>query len=154
MAKMSQNPYVFLNVFFWEYFKRSYWTLPQRLCILMNIYRLFKFSTLGSVSLHVTPQQIISNASSLYMTQLLAGEEPNNFQQFSTIFSWTKNHFLPLNLISLLLQIKSSTNRQVHAQSHLFKTSINLAFCSSWICFECNVNLQLKCFHLTCCLLG
>ena len=93
MAKMSQNPYVFLNVFFWEYFKRSYWTLPQRLCILMNIYRLFKFSTLGSVSLHVTPQQIISNASSLYMTQLLAGEEPNNFQQFSTIFSWTKNHF-------------------------------------------------------------
>ena len=61
--------------------------LYLKLCILMNIYRLFKFSTLGSVSLHVTPQQIISNASSLYMTQLLAGEEPNNFQQFSTIFS-------------------------------------------------------------------
>ena len=57
----------------------------------MNVYRLFKFSTLGSVSLHATPQQIISNASSLYMTQLLAGEEPNNFQQFlvelKTIFT-------------------------------------------------------------------
>ena len=46
----------------------------------MNIYRLFKFSTLDSVSQHVTLQQIISNASSFYMTQL-AGKEPNNFQQ-------------------------------------------------------------------------
>ena len=40
----------------------------------------FALSTLGSVSQHVTLQQIISNASSLYMTQL-AGKEPNNFQQ-------------------------------------------------------------------------
>ena len=46
----------------------------------MNIYRLFKFSTLDSVSQHVTRQQIIHNVSSLYMTQL-AGTEPNNFQQ-------------------------------------------------------------------------
>ena len=46
----------------------------------MNIYRLFKFSTLDSVSQHVTLQQIISNVSSLYMTQL-AGTEPNNFLQ-------------------------------------------------------------------------
>ena len=46
----------------------------------MNIYRLFKFSTLDSVSQHVTLQQIKSNVSSLYMTQL-AGTEPNNFQQ-------------------------------------------------------------------------
>ena len=46
----------------------------------MNIYRLFKFSTLESVSQDATIQQIISNVSSLYMTQL-AGTEPNNFQQ-------------------------------------------------------------------------
>ena len=46
----------------------------------MNIYGLFKFSTLDNVSQHVTLQQIISNASSLHMTQL-AGTEPNNFQQ-------------------------------------------------------------------------
>ena len=45
-----------------------------------KIYRFFKFSILDSVSQHVTLQQIISNASSVYMTQL-AGKEPNNFQQ-------------------------------------------------------------------------
>ena len=50
----------------------------------MNIYGLFKFSTLDSVSQQVTPQQIISNASSLYMTQL-AGKEPNNSQQVSKL---------------------------------------------------------------------
>ena len=46
----------------------------------MNIYRLFKFSTLDSVSQHVTLHQFISNASSFYMTQL-AGKEPKKFQQ-------------------------------------------------------------------------
>ena len=34
----------------------------------------------GQCIQHVTLQQIISNVSSLYMTQL-AGTEPNNFQQ-------------------------------------------------------------------------
>ena len=75
----------------------------------MNIYRLFKFSTLDSVSQHVTLQQIISSASSLYMTQL-AGKEPNNFQQVSKLIE-LKSIFLQLNQISLLLQINSSTNR-------------------------------------------
>ena len=46
----------------------------------MDIYRLSKFPTMDSVSQHVKLQQIISNVSSLYMTQL-AGTEPNNFQQ-------------------------------------------------------------------------
>ena len=32
-----------VNDCFWEYFKRSYWTPPQGFCILMNVYRLFKF---------------------------------------------------------------------------------------------------------------
>ena len=32
-------------------------TPPQGFCILMNIYRLFKFSTLDSVSQHVTLQK-------------------------------------------------------------------------------------------------
>ena len=64
-----------------EYFKWSCWTPQQGLCILMNIYRLFKFPTLDSVPQHVTLQQIISNATSLHMTQLAAGKEPNNFQQ-------------------------------------------------------------------------
>ena len=54
--------------------------LHQGFCILMNIYRIFTFSTLHSVSQHVTLQQIISNVSSLHMTQL-AGKETNNFQQ-------------------------------------------------------------------------
>ena len=45
-----------------------------------------EFSTLESVSSqHVTLQQIISNVSSLYMTQL-AGTEPNNFQQVLKLF--------------------------------------------------------------------
>ena len=43
---------------------------PEGFCILMNVYILFKFSTLGSVSQHGTLQQIISNASSLFLTQL------------------------------------------------------------------------------------
>ena len=73
----------------------------------MNIYRLFKFSTLDSVFQHVTLQQIISNVSSLYMTQL-AGTEPNNFQQ---VLKLIENPFLQLNLIRLLLQIKPSTNK-------------------------------------------
>ena len=38
------------------------------------------FSIMDSVSQHVTLQQVISNVSSLYMTQQ-AGTEPNNFQQ-------------------------------------------------------------------------
>ena len=38
--------------------------------ILINVYRLFKFFTLGSVSQHGTPKQITSNGSLLYMTQL------------------------------------------------------------------------------------
>ena len=50
-------------------------TPPQGFCILMNIYRLFKFSTLDSVSQHVTLQQIKSNVSSLYMTQLAGTEQ-------------------------------------------------------------------------------
>ena len=44
----------------------------------------FKFSTLASISQHVTPQQITSNPSSLYMTQQV-GKEPNNFQQVSKL---------------------------------------------------------------------
>ena len=52
----------------------------------MNNYRLFKFSTLDSVSQHVALQQIISNAPSLYMTQL-AGKEPNNFSKLINLRS-------------------------------------------------------------------
>ena len=83
----------------------------------MNIYKLSKFFTLFSVYQHVTLQQIISNASSLYMTEL-AGKEPNNFEQVLKLIE-LKTIFTT-NLISLLLQIKSSTNRQVHAQSQNF----------------------------------
>ena len=51
----------------------------------MNVYSLFKFPIMGSVSQHCTLQQIImKNASSLYMTQL-AGKEPNNFKQVSNL---------------------------------------------------------------------
>ena len=50
----------------------------------MNVYRLFKFSTLESVSQHVTLQEIISNVFLLYMTQL-GGKEPNNFRQVSKL---------------------------------------------------------------------
>ena len=35
-----------------------------------NVYRRFKFSTVGSVSQHGTLQQVMSTAASLYMTQL------------------------------------------------------------------------------------
>ena len=38
--------------------------------ILINVYRLFKFFTLGGVSQHGTTKQITSNGSLLYMTQL------------------------------------------------------------------------------------
>ena len=50
----------------------------------MNIDRLFKFPIEGSVSQHSTLQQIMNNASLLYMTQL-AGKEPNSFQQVSKL---------------------------------------------------------------------
>ena len=50
----------------------------------MNVYGLFKFSSLDSISKYGTHQQIISNASSLYMAQL-AEKEPNNFQQISKL---------------------------------------------------------------------
>ena len=49
-----------------------------------NVYRLFKFFNVGSVSQHGTLQQIMSNAASLYMTQL-AGKEPNNFHEVSKL---------------------------------------------------------------------
>ena len=45
----------------------------------MRIHRLFKFHTVGSVSQDGTLQQIMSNASSLCMTQMV-GKEANNFQ--------------------------------------------------------------------------
>ena len=50
----------------------------------MNVYRLFKFPIVGSVSQHGTLQQIMSNAPSLCMTQL-SGKEQNNFQQASKL---------------------------------------------------------------------
>ena len=50
----------------------------------MNTYRLFKFPIEGSVSQHGTLQQIMNNASLLYMTQL-PGKEPNSFQQVSKL---------------------------------------------------------------------
>ena len=56
----------------------------------MNIYRLFKFFTLDSVFQHVTIQQIKSNVSSLYMTQL-AGTEPNDFQQVLKLIELKSN---------------------------------------------------------------
>ena len=46
----------------------------------MNVYRLSKFSALGSISQHGTQQQILSNGSSLYMNQS-EGTQPDNFQQ-------------------------------------------------------------------------
>ena len=49
-----------------------------------NVYRLFKFSTVGSASQHGTLQQIMSNAASLYMTQL-AGIESNNLHEVSKL---------------------------------------------------------------------
>ena len=57
---------------------------PQGPCILMNICRLLKFSTQHSASHHGIHQQIMSNESSLYMTQL-EGKEANNFQQVSRL---------------------------------------------------------------------
>ena len=50
----------------------------------MNVYRLSRYSSLNSASQHGTFQEIISNAFSLYITQL-AGKEPNNFQQVSKL---------------------------------------------------------------------
>ena len=50
----------------------------------MNICRLLKFSTLHSASHHGMHQQIMSNESSLYMTQL-KGKEANNLQQVSRL---------------------------------------------------------------------
>ena len=49
-----------------------------------NAFRLSIFSILGSVSQHGTLQQIMSNVSLLYMTQL-AGKEPKDFQQVSKL---------------------------------------------------------------------
>ena len=45
-----------------------------------NIYILFKFSTLDSISQHGILQEIMSNASLLYMTHL-AEKETKNFEQ-------------------------------------------------------------------------
>ena len=53
-------------------------------CILMIVYRLSKFSALGSISQHGTQQQILSNGSSLHMNQP-AGTQPDNFQQVSKL---------------------------------------------------------------------
>ena len=50
----------------------------------MNVYRLFNFPVMSSVLQHGTLQQTMSNAFSLYMTQL-AGKEPNNFQEVSKL---------------------------------------------------------------------
>ena len=83
-VKFAKNLRTSVNDCFWQYFERSYWIPPQGFCILRNTYRLFKFSTLGSISQHGTLEQIMSNASSLYMTQL-AGKESNNFQQVSKL---------------------------------------------------------------------
>ena len=58
----------------WEYFKKSYWTLPQGFCVLVNAYRFYKLSTPGSIFQYGTLQQIMNNASSLYMTQLARKE--------------------------------------------------------------------------------
>ena len=67
----------------------------------MNIYRIFKFPTVGSVSQRDTLQQIMSNASSLYLNQL-AGKEPNNFHQVSKL--------VELNSIkSFLIKLKTLT---------------------------------------------
>ena len=70
----------------------------------MNLYRLFIFFTLASVSQHGTLQQIMSNTSSLYITQLV-GKEQNGFQQ-----------------VSKLIEPKSISTinffRLVHIQSH------------------------------------
>ena len=82
--KFAKNLRTSVNDCFWQYFERSYWIPPQGFCILRNINRLLKFSALGSISQHGTLEQIMSNASSLYMTQL-AGKESNNFQQVSKL---------------------------------------------------------------------
>ena len=73
-----------MNDCLWEYFKKNYWTPPQGFYILINVYRFFKFSILGRLFQHGTLQQIMSNESSLYMTQL-AGKQPNNFQELSKL---------------------------------------------------------------------
>ena len=69
----------------------------------MNIYRLFKFHTVGSVSQYGTLQQILSNASSLYMTHL-AGKEPNNFQKVWKLVELKLHYY---NLIWLAFTNKS-----------------------------------------------
>ena len=79
----------------------------------MNIYRLFKFPTVGNVSQHGTLQQILSNALPLYMTQL-AGKEPNNFQQLSKLVELNS-----ISLISLLSRIKV-IHQQISAYSKSF----------------------------------
>ena len=48
---------------------------------LINVYGLFKFSTLGRISQYGTLQQIMRDTPSLYLMTQLAGKEPNNFHQ-------------------------------------------------------------------------
>ena len=49
-----------------------------------NIFKLFKCFSLGSISQHGTLQQIMSNASSIHIIQLV-GKERNNSQQVSKL---------------------------------------------------------------------
>ena len=49
----------------------------------MSVYGHFKFFSLGSISQYGTPQQNMSNASSLYMTQLARKEL--NFHELSKL---------------------------------------------------------------------
>ena len=81
-----------VNDYFWEYFKRSYWTPPQGVCIWIKLYRLSKFSTLGSIFQHGTLQCIFIIYDSA------CKERTKQFSR-SIKINWTKIHFY--NLISL-----------------------------------------------------
>ena len=70
---------------------------------LMSVYRLLRFSTLDSISQYGTLQKIMSNASSLYITQL-TWKESNNFQQVSELIEQIHGFYPILQLsLSLLL---------------------------------------------------
>ena len=79
----------------------------------MNVYEFFKFSTLGSISQY----GYISWAMDLHFIWL----SWQGKKQFSTTIktNWTKNSFLQLSFISLLLQVKNS--RHLSADKYMPK---------------------------------
>ena len=68
----------------------------------------------------------------------------NNFQQLSKLIElFLQTHFCKLDLISLLLQIKSSTNRQLHPKE-ISDHTINVKL----YIVECRFVPELLSFHM------